>query len=286
MKTSKCHTSKVSILWLVVCFAIPGLTAHSNAIAVETKWQRRAEDGNAEAQYRFGEAYRSVGNTIDAAKWFTKAAEQGHVEALFELAEMDVSGVIHAPERTKLLTKAAEQGHTLSQIKLAEMHKAGRGALKSDTKAEEWFAKATTQRDPEIQFRIGRRYYSGDGLPEDDVKAAEWFTKAAKQGHALSQYYTGAMYRTGRGVSRSDIMAAEWYTKAAEQGHSGAQSQLGEMYEEGEGVVRDLVLAYTWYNLARAERRRDILERKMSPAQITEAQRLSDNWEKGQPLER
>ena len=73
------------------------------------------------------------------------------------------------------------------------------------------------------------------------------------------------------------------------------------MYEGGEGVPRNYVLAHMWYNLAAAHSRtdfadygnnadamyemtksgakmRDRLAEKMTPEQITEAQRLAREW--------
>ena len=52
------------------------------------------------------------------------------------------------------------------------------------------------------------------------------------------------------------------------------------MYENGKGVPRDYVLAYMWYSLANAggfdqNDELDALEKKMSEAQIAEAQRLT-----------
>jgi hypothetical protein len=67
---------------------------------------------------------------------------------------------------------------------------------------------------------------------------------------------------------------------------------LGEMYREGQGVPQDYVQAHKWYNLAAANytsasqtkyrddavKNRDALARKMTPAQIAEAQRLAREW--------
>jgi len=56
---------------------------------------------------------------------------------------------------------------------------------------------------------------------------------------------------------------------------------LGFMYYNGEGVAKDYVLAYMWFNLASAQdydKAKDsikILEEKMTPDQIEEAQKLS-----------
>ena len=80
-----------------------------------------------------------------------------------------------------------------------------------------------------------------------------------------------------------------WYRKAAEQGVAEAQSNLGAMYAKGLGVPRDYAEALKWFNLAtsrsppgkvhnRMVLARDFLAKRMTPAQIAEAQRLAREW--------
>ena len=70
----------------------------------------------------------------------------------------------------------------------------------------------------------------------------------------------------------------------AEQGDANAQYNLALMYALGKGVPQDYVSAHMWLNLSAsngnkdAVKGRDIVEKKMSPSQIEEAQRLARNW--------
>jgi len=83
--------------------------------------------------------------------------------------------------------------------------------------------------------------------------------------------------------------AVRWYRKAAEQGHTRAQTNLGLMYDSGQGVPQNYVLAHVWFNLSasrqtdpenreRTAKARDRVAAKMTPAQITEAQRRAREW--------
>ncbi len=84
---------------------------------------------------------------------------------------------------------------------------------------------------------------------------------------------------------RGDYATAlkEW-RPLAEQGIAKAQSSLGLMYEYGEGVPQDDVQAYMWLSLAAAQgnelarKARDIVAKKMTPAELAEAQRLAREW--------
>jgi len=92
------------------------------------------------------------------------------------------------------------------------------------------------------------------------------------------------LYDSGKGVHQDSFEAVKWYRKAAEQGIAAAQANLGNMYAQGKGVPQDYVKAHKWYNLAGAggnnqgKQNRDVLEKKMTPSQVTEAQKLASEW--------
>jgi len=76
----------------------------------------------------------------------------------------------------------------------------------------------------------------------------------------------------------------KWYRKAAAQGLANAQDNLGVMYGKGRGVPQDYVQAHKWFNLAatkgdkNAAKNRDIVAKKMTPTDVSKAQRLARQW--------
>ena len=100
----------------------------------------------------------------------------------------------------------------------------------------------------------------------------------------------GFMYYNGNGVPKDASKAVEWWLKSAAKGNASGQGDLAASYTEGVGVPQDNVLGYAWFNLAasqgdvQAAAARTNLEKKMTPAQISEAQQLSSSWVKGQLL--
>jgi TPR repeat protein len=70
----------------------------------------------------------------------------------------------------------------------------------------------------------------------------------------------------------------------AEQGDANAQYKLGVFYDNGLGVPQDKIRAYMWLNLSAAQGRegaaafRDLIARRMTPAQKEEAQKLTREW--------
>ena len=108
----------------------------------------------------------------------------------------------------------------------------------------------------------------------------EW-TPLAQQGNAAAQNNLGMMYKKGDGVAQDFDTAVKWFKLAAKQGHTSAQSNLGLMYFFGHGVPADYVRAHMWGNIAatngykKGAKLRNAFEKKMTPAQIAEAQKLA-----------
>ena len=92
------------------------------------------------------------------------------------------------------------------------------------------------------------------------------------------------MYRKGQDAPQDNAKAVGWYKKAAEQGDADAQFNLGFMYSKGLGVPQDYVQAHMWFSLLaplgddQAAKNRGTTAKQMTPAQITEAQRLAGEW--------
>ncbi len=121
------------------------------------------------------------------------------------------------------------------------------------------------------------------------AKAIRELRLLAEQGDADAQFNLGGMYAEGRGVPQDYARAVKWSRKAAEQGVAEAQFNLGKMYYIGQGVPQDYVQAHRWFNLAasrfppgkhrdQAVKNRDIVAEKMTPAQVSEAQKLAREW--------
>lgn len=166
-------------------------------------------------------------------------------------------------------------------VGVAQDFEAGMRAAKAGdfaTALKEWRPLAD-QGNAEAQTGLGLGYYTGDGVPQDYAEAAKWYRLAAEQGNALAQWGLGNMYGNGQGVPQDYAEAVKWYRLAADQGIVKAQFNLGAMYWNGDGVPQDYVAAHMWLNLAStnglddAGNRRDELAAKMTPADISEAQR-------------
>jgi uncharacterized protein len=126
----------------------------------------------------------------------------------------------------------------------------------------------------------------GAAFQPPDTKDLQTLQTQANQGDTEAQNRLGELYAKGRGVPQDYAQARTWYEKAASLGHPLAQNNLAELYFAGLGGPADYVRAYMWVSLAathmqgeerkQAEENREDVAQRMSPAQVTEAKRLSE----------
>ncbi|MGM9937587.1 MAG: hypothetical protein ACI38A_09595 [Candidatus Ornithomonoglobus sp.] len=245
-----------------------------------------AEQGDADAQFNLGLIYNKSsfdvsGDYEEAAKWFRKAAEQGHAQAQYQLAKKYFYGngvQVNKDEGIKWYRKAAEQGHLEAQCKMGYLYNCGEGVQMDKKEAARWYRKAAEQGNEDARHNLDRLRKEGyivdkSSIPAELLLAAErgnagaqfkvgclcrrdyeevakWYKKAAEQGHAQAQYKLGYMYDCGFGVQKDEKETEKWYRKAAEQGHAGAQHKLGRIYVSGYGVQVNKDEGIKWYRKA------------------------------------
>ncbi len=236
---------------------------------------------------------KQVVNEDDVVVWEDVPSDDQSVQALFGHIRRMRNNLFHGakfngtwfdPDRSKLLL---ERGLTILKHYrkwLGNAYHTGQGVAQDNAEAVKWFRRAAEQGDAKAQSNLGFIYGEGLGVSQDDAQALKWFRKAAEQGDARAQYNLGLMYDKGRSVPQDDAEAMKWWRKAAEQGNAGAQFNLGAFYANGQCVPQDYVLAHMWLSLAGAQgqisatKNRDLAAKRMTPAQIAEAQKLAREW--------
>lgn len=229
-------------------------------------YEKAADQGIAEAQYRLGEMYKEgmgvISNNVSAQYWYKAAAEQGHAEAQYMLGEEYA--------RFELYLSNEEMKERLEHAKPAFF----------------WYTKAANQGHVEAQYKLGEIYEQGIDvyLTKNDLASVFWYQIASRQGHekardklstAKSQFYVGILYnislddslshfdtliafdkypfldRKASLFERPDIEKSTfWFQKALEQGYPKAQTRLGLMYERGWRVEQNDQQAVFWYRKA------------------------------------
>jgi TPR repeat protein len=217
----------------------------------------KANTGDTEAQFWIGRAYEDgqlvPKDSDEAMQWFLKSAEQGYVPAqrMYGLASVSVNPAV----------------------------------------GERWMLRAGEQGDAEAQFCLGWAYEEDWFGTIDSQEALKWYRKAAEGGHPDAQVELGRRYEEGEGVEKNYALAAKWYRKAAEHvpnlGGAGQGSyRLGLLYTEGLGVPQDFTQAYFWFSLhGNAEANASDARKHLTPAQISEVERLLEEWKEQHRLD-
>ncbi len=176
-----------------------------------------ANAGNLKAQKRLGFFYEyGLGlkrDWIEAAKWFSKAADAGDADAAGSLSflgrnwplkyENTSDGAVYA-----LVERAAQEGYAVAQMSLGVMNYGFSFDLFSDVRrknlpeALKWYRRAAAQGDVDSQFALALAYESGTGLPQDYVEAHKWFNLAAA---AAAKYEGEEAFRENLRKQRDDL---------------------------------------------------------------------------------
>jgi len=95
----------------------------------------------------------------------------------------------------------------------------------------------------------------------------------------------GQAFSQGKyGLATNCGEAVKWWRQAAEQNLAAAQSTLGVCFERGEGLAKYELEACKWHLLAaaqgdnKAKRTESLLELLLSPQELAEGQRRTQNW--------
>ena len=138
----------------------------------------------------FKEDYR------EGLQWLTKASEAGDAEANYRIGEAYEQGrgvATDQRESTKWFLKGGQLGDPYSQNMLAINLAEGNGTQKDTRQAIEWFRKSAEQGNDEAACNLALHYMRGEGVEKDYVLALMWGLISGQIGigmHCLSEIDT------------------------------------------------------------------------------------------------
>ena len=196
---------------------------------------RSAELGDADAQYHIGWAYAWQAwydeVSEEAVKWLELAAQQGHLQAQYDLALFSCPAIydgdlpwLQDDHEVTLhwMRAAAESGHQEAMARMAELHERGLA-----------------------------------GAPKDLQEAANWYLRQAKAGgsvYDLCSLLELLKQQACQIAQEDETLVVDLVNKAAEEANHYAERTLGNLYAHGLiGLAADDGLAVKWHSLAAAE---------------------------------
>ena len=220
-------------------------------------YQKSAEQGNSEGQWRLGSKYflgEGVAKNYETAVyWYRKSAEQGNVDGQFHLGLLYYYGTAITKdynEALKWFEKAAKKGDTFSLYHLGLMYLNGFGVEKNIDIAIENLKKAADKNFSKACNVLGKIFE--DELLSYD-KSRLWYENGASLGNVDSMFKLGHLYEKGLGVEPSLSKAIELYHKACEGEEdisAEAAYRLGYAYYDGEGVKQNKATALEYFKKA------------------------------------
>lgn len=119
---------------------------------------------------------------------FEKAAIEGNAEAQFNLGSQYDSnlhkGYVKDDKKAfEWYKKAADQGHIMAMVNVAACLARGQGVERDMAKAMKYRISAAEKGAAVAQYCLGKEYESGEFIRQDLLKAAEFYQLAAAQGH-------------------------------------------------------------------------------------------------------
>lgn len=215
--------------------AADGLAALEAGDAVRARaiWQPLAERGDVLAQHNLGVLALREG--ADALRWFTAAAEAGHLPAQTALAGL-LADRQDWDNAARWYVAAAEQGDARAAHSVGVLHDRGLLGDSARGQAARWFRQAAEAGHVAAQFALGALLAEGNA-----AEAARWFAQAAEAGHVEAQF------NHARGLAATDPAAArDWYARAGASGFGAASYNLALMYARGQGGPESFRAALAW----------------------------------------
>lgn len=157
------------------------------------------------------------GEETNAIKILQPLAVRGDVQAQYYLG----LSYGYSPEAAKWFLKAAEQGHAKAQYFLYTLYRDGMGVEQDTAQASKWLHKAAVGGSDSAQYSLGLE----SAIAGNHGEAVKWHRLAASQGHDNAQLELARHYWDGQGVERDVARGYMWLQLAAEAGNPTAKEE-------------------------------------------------------------
>ncbi|WP_180183403.1 tetratricopeptide repeat protein [Acinetobacter sp. YH01020] len=162
-------------------------------LSISPALYNRAMAGNKDAQFKLAEIYMQSENDEHvelAEEWALKAAQLGHVEAMYWLGE---GYAVYAKD---MLEEDPEESKTYFEH------------------AHRWLEQAAKHDHPAAILELANFYRRGDVVEKDVAKSIELVEQSAKLGEVQAMRDLAFIYANGLGIDADEEKADFWNEKA------------------------------------------------------------------------
>ena len=249
--------------------------------------------------------------------WIGIAAKQGYARAALELNRQRRGGaemIVDEPAIAAAMRAKSDTGDPDAMRALSGMYMVGRGVDRDPKQAVALLRRAADARSGEAEQDLANLLLDGaPGLPKDIPEALNWLARSGGHGNIAAMRSLGYIFLyASAGVDQRPVEGYRWLMRAALLDDPDAQQQLSQLLASGmdaDGralwtpydtiarvgprpasrppvIALDLVQADKWFRLAARDPWHDnsairqLIEPRMTSAQLTEAQGQVAAWHK------
>jgi len=237
-------------------------------------YMEAAKNGDAEAQYQVGLRLSRVHRPSSGVEWFRKAAEQGHVDAMVEMARWGQGeeerdswleaaferrhpealymkaaklGASDLPEARELMLEAAEGGSAAAMGRLAQEYATGGILFDQDLGAAKKWSKSMQRKLAETTDYSNQDHW----LHSDKLAGIEEQLEQIKSGDPDTLFETAERILRSRDADEvAKKRAMDYLERAAGKGHPEAAFELGKRYGLDNPDPEAAKTALHWYERA------------------------------------
>lgn len=207
---------------------------------------RAAEGGHVDAMVEVGRCYFYASRGVDerpreALYWFRRARGEGSTEVLADLGRLlsdDDAGVRDIDAALAVLEEGWER-HGDAEC-AGVLSALYEEVFEDEPQALRWGHLAADAGDPDSMVSLGYRHRFGEGVPRDLTAMLRWYRAAARLGDATAIANLAICYQNGEGVRRNEARAFELRQDAAERGHARSEVWLAFAWIDGIGCEKDV----------------------------------------------
>ena len=210
------------------------------------------------AYYDLTKLYLQMTDNPNIMRCLLEGAAQHHVKCCYQIGVFYSAGVHGFPKDFQKardwLELAADEGDVEAMYELGRLFYLGdTNNLYTDySEALNWFGRASNEGHAGATYHIGYFHEFGFIGRNDYLSARELYYSAANKGHLYSQYHYGLLsLMDTAGMSPNYIEAKEYFEKATQQGYARAFCALAEMEYLGLGQTPRLSKARSLFNEAK-----------------------------------
>jgi ABC-type polysaccharide/polyol phosphate transport system ATPase subunit/TPR repeat protein len=239
--------AKINLADMIVSDIVPG----TRETAVEL-YMSAAQKGNRDARNKLSRLLTEEKNDIgrEIREDFKKLLSHGNSQLFYNYAALLMKtawGTEDRLEALKWYTKSAELGNADAMYQISIMHRDGNGPKRDDAEYLKWLRMAADNGHVQSQLMLGNIYRDGIKVENDEKESFRWYEAAARNNNLDAIYQVAMMYREGKGTEKNIEESRKWLKAYSEHTLFNQINILADSFSHMKNGVYDPDRGMKWY---------------------------------------